>query len=239
MAAAAHNPWILLAVFPLAAYAIGSTPFGVIIARARGVDLRGRGSGNIGATNVGRVLGRKWGCLCFVLDLLKGLVPVLLVGLYLSRRGGGVPLHSQAAWLQAAWLAAAFGTIAGHVFSFWLKFRGGKGVATSLGVLMGLYPYFTWVGLAALGLWCLVVLIWRYVSLASITAAAAFPLLFVAACWVVDDWKVTRLWPLLAFAAAMAALVVVRHRSNIQRLLAGTENKIGQGKAPAPSETSP
>ena len=119
----------------------------------------------------------------------------------------------------------AFGCIAGHVFTFWLKFRGGKGVATSLGVLMGFWPYFTFAGLAALAVWIVVVLISRYVSLASITAAGAFPLLFLAAC-LIAGWPIGDLWPLLAFAVAMAALVIARHRANIKRLLAGTENRI-------------
>ncbi len=209
---------------PAAAYVIGSTPFGVIIARFRGIDLRKAGSGNVGATNVGRVVGRKWGYLCFVIDVLKGLLPVLLAGIYL--RGAGV--GELPAYKQAAWLAVAFGAIAGHVFSFWLRFRGGKGVATSLGVLLGFYPYFTWAGLAALGIWVAVVLVSRYVSLASIIAAGAFPLLFAGSCLLFDDWSVGRLWPLLAFAAAMAGLVIIRHRSNIARLLNGTENKIGR-----------
>ena len=214
------------AVLPLAAYLIGSAPFGVIIARLRGVDLRSRGSGNIGATNVGRVIGHKWGYLCFLLDTLKGFLPVLAVGLYLTRAGEPPSLGD-----QAAWLAVAFAVIVGHVFSVYLKFRGGKGVATSLGVLLGFFPYFTWAGLAALGIWLVVVLIWRYVSLASITAAGAFPLLFLGACGLTGR-SVAGLWPLLAFAVAMAGLVILRHRSNIARLLAGTENRIGRGGPP-------
>ncbi len=213
------NPFILFAAMPLAAYLVGAIPFGFLIARAKGVDLRTRGSGNVGATNVGRVVGRKWGWLCFVLDVGKGLLPVLLAGTCLKRAG------ELTAWRQSAWLAVAFAAIAGHVFTFWLRFRGGKGVATSLGVLLGFWPYFTFAGLAALGVWVAVVLTGRYVSLASITAAAAFPLLFLAAC-LIAPWPIARLWPLLAFAVAMAALVIARHRTNIARLLAGTESKI-------------
>ncbi len=216
-----EHPLIMLGAFPTGAYLIGSIAFGPLIARVHGVDLRSRGSGNIGATNVARVIGKKWGYLCFVLDVAKGLVPVLLAGWWLDGLAGG----AISAYRQAAWLAVAFGTIIGHVFSLYLKFRGGKGVATSLGVLLGLYPYFTWAGMATLGVWVVVVLIWRYVSLASMVAAAAFPMLFVG-----FNWPVGGLWPLLAFAAAMAALVVARHRSNISRLLAGTENRIAWGK---------
>jgi glycerol-3-phosphate acyltransferase PlsY len=219
-----ENPIVLLTFLALAAYLVGSLPFGYLIGRAHGVDIRTLGSRNVGATNVGRVLGRKWGYLCFALDVCKGLLPVLLAGLYLRGGREGTPdLHA-----QVAWLGAAFGAIAGHIFPVWLRFRGGKGVATSLGVLLGFYPYFTFAGLAALALWAAVALTWRYVSLASMAAAAAFPLLFVGAC-LLAGWPIGRLWPLLAFAVAIAGLVILRHRANIGRLLAGTENRIGQG----------
>jgi glycerol-3-phosphate acyltransferase PlsY len=220
-----ENPWILLIAFPLAAYVLGSTPFGVIIARAHKVDLRRSGSGSVGATNVGRVLGRKWGLLCFVLDVGKGLGPMLAAGVLVGRPSSGpTALH------QACLLAVAFGAIAGHVFSLYLRFRGGKGVATSLGVVLGLYPYFTWPGLAALAVWVVVALTSRYVSLGSVTAALAFVAFFVA----MNFGELGRLWPLGAFAAAMAGLIVQRHRSNIRRLLTGTENKIGQKRPEAP-----
>ena len=215
------NPLILLVALPLAAYAVGSTPVGVILARAHGVDLRKVGSGNVGATNCGRALGRKWGYLCFVLDVAKGLVPVLAMGV-LVRPAEGVPtlLH------QAAWLLVGCGAIAGHVFSFWLRFRGGKGVATALGVVVGVWPYFTLAGLIALGAWVVVTLASRYVSLGSIVAAVVFLPAFAALNWS----RVAGLWPMAAFAVAMVALIVVRHRSNIVRLVKGTENKIGRGK---------
>ena len=217
------NPVILLVVFPLAAYGIGATPFGVMLARLRGVDLRSVGSGNVGATNVGRALGRKWGYLCFFLDVGKGLAPVLAAGAIL-RTSADFPtlLH------QASWLAVGFGAIAGHVFSFYLRFRGGKGVATALGVVLGIFPYFTYAGLAAFGVWVAVTLASRYVSLGSVVAAAAFLPLFVLINWLVLGRCLARLWLLGVFAAVMAALIIVRHRSNIQRLLAGTESKIGQ-----------
>lgn len=215
-----ENPFILFVVLPLAAYVIGSTPSGVLLARARGVDLRKCGSGNVGATNVGRVLGRPWGYLCFVLDVAKGLLPVLAAGMLLRPAEGHPELYK-----QAAWLAVACGAILGHVFSFWLKFRGGKGVATALGVVVGVFPYFTYAGLIAFGLWILVTLISRYVSLGSIVAAAAFvPLL------VILNWPAMDIWPLVVFAAAMATLIIVRHRTNITRLIHGTENKIGAKK---------
>ncbi len=210
-----QNPWILLAVFPIAAYVIGATPFGVIIARLRNVDLRKCGSGNIGATNVGRVLGKPWGLLCFFLDAGKGLAPVLLAAWLMTDELNTIN--------QVSTMGAAFGAIAGHVFSFYLRFRGGKGVATSLGVVLGVFPYFTWAALAALATWIAVTLISRYVSLGSIVAALAFVGFFA----VFNARRLDQVWPLGLFAAAMAALIIVRHRANISRLLAGAENKIG------------
>ena len=213
-------------VLIVAAYVIGSIPFGAIIGRLHGVNLRKVGSGNVGATNVGRALGRKWGILCFVLDTLKGFLPVFLAGMYFFKTA--TDASDLSLLNQISWLAVAFGAIIGHVFSFWLKFRGGKGVATSLGALLGFYPYFTWAGLIALGIWIIVVLIWRYVSLGSIVSAAAFPVLLLVV-WLGMGWSVGQLWPMLVFSIIIAALVIVRHRSNLARLLAGQENKIGKG----------
>jgi glycerol-3-phosphate acyltransferase PlsY len=219
------NPWILFVVIPLVAYGIGAIPFGVLIARSRGVDLRKTGSGNVGATNVGRVLGRRWGYLCFALDVAKGFLPVLIVGLLLRpQQGNPEPLK------QLVWLLAGCGAILGHVFSFWLGFRGGKGVATALGVVLGIYPYFTYAGGAALAVWIAVTLVSRYVSLGSIIAAVAFVPLF-ALLSLLLGWSITELWPLVIFAAAMVVLIIVRHRTNIGRLLNGAENKIGSKSA--------
>jgi len=227
-----EHPLIMFVVFPLLGYVIGSTPFGVLIARAHGIDLRRAGSGNVGATNVGRAVGRPWGYLVFALDCIKGFLPVLAAGAMLRGRAG-FPTAAH----QAAWLAVGCGTIIGHVLSFWLKFRGGKGVATSLGVVMGVFPYFTYAGLAALVIWLVVVLASRYVSLASIVAAVAFLPLFVVFSLAMG-WPVVGLWPLLAFAGAIAALIIVRHRGNIRRLLAGTENRIGSSGADAEQRPS-
>jgi glycerol-3-phosphate acyltransferase PlsY len=212
-----EHPLILLVVFPLVAYVIGATPSGVIIARTRGVDLRKVGSGNVGATNVARALGRPWGYLCFLMDLGKGFAPVLLAGLLIGTQNGAPTLLQ-----QGVLLGTGLGAICGHVSSFWLRFRGGKGVATALGVVLGIYPYFTLAGLAALGVWIVVTLATRYVSLGSIVAAVTFLPLFVLFNW----WRACELAPLGAFAAVMAALVIIRHRTNIRRLLKGTENKI-------------
>ena len=218
-----ENPYILLIVFPLIAYAVGATPFGPILARFHGVNLRQHGSGNVGATNVGRTLGRRWGMLCFALDVLKGLVPVLAAKLLGPETvSGDAPLQLA----QFAWLAVGFGAILGHVMSFWLGFKGGKGVATSLGVVLGVFPYFTFAGLAAFGVWIAIVLATRYVSLGSIVAALAFVLFFAGINWCAFGLSPRDLWPLGSFASAMSLLIVYLHRGNIGRLLAGTESKI-------------
>jgi len=218
------NPVVMFVLLPLAAYGIGSTPCGVMIARSRGVDLRKAGSGNVGATNVGRVLGPRWGYLCFALDVFKGLLPVLGASLWMkATRGDDLPAWPM--WQeQLAWLLVGCGAILGHVLSFWLRFRGGKGVATGLGVVLGIWPYFTLAGLTALALWVAVTLISRYVSLGSIVAAAAFVPLVIL--FHLRDWA--SLWPMIVFGAAMCALIIVRHRTNIVRLVKGTENKIGR-----------
>ncbi len=217
------NPWLLAAAFALGGYVVGATPFGYLIGRLKGVDIRSAGSGNVGATNVGRVLGRPWGYLCFALDLAKGLVPVVAAWAVLRGRAG-FPTPAQ----QGVWLAAGCGTILGHVFSVWLRFRGGKGVATSLGVVLAVWPFFTFAALAAAAIWLAVTLASRYVSLGSIAAAIAFVPLVLLFALLRGEGGVGRLWPLTAFAAAMAALIILRHRGNIRRLLAGTENRIGR-----------
>jgi acyl phosphate:glycerol-3-phosphate acyltransferase len=205
--------------FLVGGYLIGSIPFGVLIAAAHHVDLRKVGSGNVGATNVGRVLGSRWGLLCFVLDMGKGLAAVLLAGAVMAGERG-VPAHLA----QATQLGVGCAAIAGHVFNAWLRFRGGKGVATSLGVVLGIYPYFTYAGLVALAIWIVVTMSSRYVSLGSVVAAIAFVALYALFNW----GRLEERWPTGLFAVAMSAIILVRHRSNIRRLLNGTENKIGR-----------
>lgn len=215
------NPVVWFSVLPLAAYMVGAVPFGVLIAKAHGKDLRKVGSGNVGATNCGRVCGRPWGYVCFFLDFGKGFGPALLAGWLMGITGAQPPVLA-----QLAWLCVAAGCILGHVFPVWLKFHGGKGVATSLGVVVGMYPYFTWAGLAAFGTWLVVVLLTRYVSLASIIATLSFLAWFVG----LHAAELGALWPMLAFASAIVTLIVVRHRTNIIRLIKGTEHKVGSGK---------
>ena len=154
------------------AYVAGSIPFGLIVGKSKGIDPRTAGSGNIGATNVGRLLGKRFFILVFLLDLLKGLLPMLLAGALL-RSQPDEPLK------YALWLLVGFAAILGHMYSIFLGMAGGKGVATSSGVVLGLYPFFTYPGLACLLLWFVTFKLTRYVSLASILAALAFPVAYV------------------------------------------------------------
>ncbi len=205
------------------AYVMGSIPFAQIIAKLHGKDLRTIGSGNIGATNLARAVGRTWGYICFALDVLKGCLPVVVV------RAIAGTLDSPA--LLALWLAVGVAAILGHVFPVFLGFKGGKGVATSFGVTLGLWPYFTICGLVALAVWVGVVLVWRYVSLASICASASFPLALLAGILIHPDWDFWRLWPLVIAAIVIPAFVIFRHRANVRRLLDGTEGRIREKRS--------
>jgi acyl phosphate:glycerol-3-phosphate acyltransferase len=192
------------------AYLIGSLPSGYIVGRVNGVDLRKVGSGNIGATNALRVLGKKWGYLVFAADILKGWLSVTLA-YALSRQFAPNEVT------LAGILAAVFAVL-GHNFPVWLGFKGGKGIATSAGIMVALFPI--WVFLCALVVWVGSFLLTRYVSLASILAAislsaSSLVLALLGRC----DWL------LVAVAFAMTTLAVWRHKSNIDRLLAGTEKK--------------
>ncbi len=225
---AMHDAWQGLPwwAWVMAGYLAGSIPFGLLIGWMRGVDIRQAGSGNVGATNVGRLLGRPWGVGCFVLDVLKGLAPVLAAGWAMGLLGR-IDLPPAQAW---QWLAVAAAAVLGHVFPVWLKFKGGKGAATGFGVLLGFYPLLTWPGLAAMATWIVLVLGTRYVSLASMAAAVGLPVYLYLIWGVARHQPIDRLLPLLGVTAALALLVVVRHRGNIGRLLAGTESKIGGEK---------
>ena len=216
---------------PLAAYLVGSIPVGFLYAKARGVDIRTVGSGNIGATNVGRAFGPRHFFVVFLLDVLKGAGPsvgimFLLPVIGLDEQSGAV--H------YAARLVVALAAICGHVFTCWLGFKGGKGVATSLGCMLGTWPHLTWPALIALGVWGVVAWISRYVSLSSMVASVAFCIAYVA----MGYWRqpVSQL-PLLAFALLVPTLILLTHRSNIRRLMAGNENRIGQRiDPPTPEE---
>jgi len=220
------DPIVRFLAIPAGAYVIGSTPFAVMISKLRGVDLRKAGSGNVGATNVARAVGFKFGVFCFVLDVMKGLLPTLAAGNLLGVIGSGIP----APVVQAAWLAAGCGCIIGHVFSFYLRGRGGKGVATSLGVVLGVYPYMTFPAIAAFLVWGVVTFLSRYVSLGSIVASVLFLPIFVAINAMRDGFSgALRLWPMGCFILVMVVLIVYKHRVNIRKLLDGQEYRMGGG----------
>lgn len=181
------------------AYLIGSIPTGLLLAKAAGVDIRTTGSGNIGATNVYRTLGRSVGIATLVGDCLKGLLPVLA-----AKYLGMTEL-----WVALAGLAAFLG----HVYTVFLGFKGGKGVATALGVFLGISPLSV---LVALGIFVAVVATWRYISLGSIAAAAAMPPIV----GVIDGRP-----PFVCVTVVIALLVIWKHRENIRRLREGTENR--------------
>jgi glycerol-3-phosphate acyltransferase PlsY len=211
------------------AYLVGSVPFGVLIGKARGIDIRTLGSKNIGATNVGRVLGKKLGLTCFALDLLKGAGPVLIAGL-LAGTLGHPPEELTAAqmWL---WLAVAAASILGHMASLFLRFAGGKGVATSFGAMLAMWPLLTLPALAALVVWYAMLRIFRYVSLASIAAAISLPLWYLVSLVPSSGRQVVPSIvdgaPPLIVTTLLAAFVVFRHRANIARLTRGEEPTIG------------
>ena len=219
---------IAFILLPLAGYLLGSIPFGLLIGFTRGVDIRKAGSGNIGATNLGRVCGKKYFFYAMVLDAAKGFAPTVAAAIFASR--AGLP-----DWTPLVTAVAAF---LGHLFPLYLRFKGGKGVATSLGVVLGIWPLYTISGLGALFVFIVVFFGWRYISLASIISAISFVLLvFFFGHYgtpVANLVDVPRPWsdlaPLLLMALAFAALITLRHRANIQRLLAGTEPKFGRKK---------
>ncbi len=216
-------PWHLL--IPVA-FLCGSIPFGLLIGRARGIDIRKHGSGNIGATNVWRVLGRGPGMTCFLLDVLKGLAPTIAAGWWAGLLSPRIPPAEQG-WL---WLAVMGASILGHMFTPFADFRGGKGVATGLGALLGVFPFLTLPALVCFGVWVVAAAITRYVSVASCLAALALPALVVAFNW--GRLREPGMQPFLIVTAAIAALVIARHRANIKRLIAGTENRIGARAKP-------
>ena len=213
----------------VAAYLIGAIPFALIIARLHGKDIRTVGSGNVGATNLARACGRRWGYVCFALDVLKGFVPTIAAKAVALRLLEGEQATVGPAFL-GLWMAVGVAAVVGHIFPVYLKFKGGKGVSTSFGMALGLWPYFTLCAAVALPVWVVVVQIWRYISLASICAAVTFPLTLAVAIATKADWTLGNLWPLVIAATVIPILVIFLHRSNIQRLRAGTESKIRSRK---------
>jgi glycerol-3-phosphate acyltransferase PlsY len=207
--------WFLTLSIIGIAYLLGSFPSGYLAGRLSGVDVRQHGSGNIGATNVLRVLGKGWGSAVFVVDALKGFVAVRLALLLVGRTPEAGPYAESFAILAAA------ACVAGHSFPVWLWFKGGKGVATSAGAILGVMPV---AAISIFVVWLVVFLTTRYVSVASIVGALAFPVVVA----VLVRLNYTRGYVLLYFSLAMAALVIWRHRSNISRLLNGTEQRFAR-----------
>lgn len=193
-------------------YLLGSFPAGYFAGRIAGVDVRSVGSGNIGATNVLRVLGKRWGYAVFLVDAFKGFAAVRLA-LFLAEHVS--PARTHAAYFG---VLAAVMCVVGHTFPIWLRFKGGKGVATSAGAIFGLIPLAAIINFL---LWVIVFETTRYVSVASIVASAALPLTVA----LLLHWKVIEGAPLLYISAVLAVMVVWRHRSNFSRLLQGTEQR--------------
>lgn len=201
------------------AYLCGSVPTGFLVARAKGIDIRKVGSGNMGATNVFRTLGKGPGILVLLIDAAKGALPVLLLVLLFDDTG------ADPVWLK---LISALVAVLGHNYTCWLGFKGGKGIATSAGVLAALVPQAFLITLAT---WVVVFAVSRYVSLASVAAAGILPVATVLTRQPV---------PIIGLNLLLGLLAIWKHKPNIERLLAGTENRIGKKPvATPPPEAKP
>jgi acyl phosphate:glycerol-3-phosphate acyltransferase len=201
---------LTFAVVVIGSYLLGSIPFGYLVGRIAGIDIRKCGSGNVGATNVIRTLGKAYGYPVFVADFLKGFGAVKLSLL--------IATQAQAEWgsPEMFGILAAISSVIGHSFPIWLRFKGGKGVATSAGALFGLAPVAALIGTA---IWILTFWLTRYVSVASIAAAAALPFIILITTWL----SRTTSKSLFYSSVCLAAVVIWRHRSNLSRLMRGTE----------------
>ena len=200
---------ITLAAILLGSYLLGSIPFGYLAGQFAGVDIRKFGSGNVGATNVMRALGKGYGYPVFVLDFLKGFGAVRISMLIAT----GQPPEWNSPEIFG--IAAAISCVLGHSYPAWLKFKGGKGVATSAGALFALTPIG---GTIAVAIWIVVFFVTRYVSVASVTAAVVIPLVILVISWKNESGKAV-----FYFSVCVAAIVLWRHRSNLSRLMRGTE----------------
>ena len=194
----------------IGSYLLGSLPFGYLAGQLAGIDIRKVGSGNVGATNVVRVLGKRYGYPVFALDFLKGFGAVMISKLMAPGRAPEWNLP------EIFGILAAMSSVLGHLYPPWLKFKGGKGVATSAGALLALTPVATLIGIA---IWILVFWLTRYVSLASVTAAVILPIVILA----IGSHDRHNEKPLVYSSACVAAVVIWRHRSNLLRLMRGTE----------------
>jgi glycerol-3-phosphate acyltransferase PlsY len=207
--------WTLVIACCALGYFLGSFPAGYFAGRLAGVDIRAVGSGNIGATNVLRSLGKRWGYPVFVIDALKGFAAVRLAFILVKYWPAAQPYAEYIAILTAIM------SVAGHMFPVWLRFKGGKGVATSAGALFGLMP---WAVPCVFLVWFITFEISRYVSLASIIAAISLPIIV----GLFAHWQFIDTWALVYFSILIMALVLWRHRSNFSRLLKGTEQRFSR-----------
>ena len=201
---------LVFAAVVLISYLLGSIPAGYLAGRIAGIDIRHAGSGNIGATNVTRVLGKRYGYPVFVVDFLKGLMAVS-ISILVEKRVQPVLVPT-----ELLGIVAAISCVIGHSFPVWLSFKGGKGVATSMGALFGLVPFVALIGVAV---WVITFEMTRYVSVASMTAALAVPISILILMPLKQTGGVVLLYP----SICLAALVIFRHRSNLSRLVRGTE----------------
>ena len=211
----------LLSFIILLSYLVGSIPTGLLIARwAKGIDIRKQGSGNIGSTNVMRVLGWKWGVVVQVGDIIKGLIAVLIIS---RLHYGDFPFHNRTPFedYTVIQIIAGLAAVLGHIFSVFLNFKGGKGINTAAGMLVGIAPIDISI---AVGVFLLVLFSTGYVSLGSISAATAFPTtMFVRFNFLHDN--IPSYHTLILFSIATSLLLIFAHRSNIKRLLRGQENR--------------
>ena len=231
--------WLYWSLGIAGTYVLGGIPFGLLIGFAKGVDIRQHGSKNIGSANAGRTLGRKFGVLTFILDFAKGFTPVLVSGFLL----GTIARQDVEPGLACLWLAFGVAAFVGHLASPWLKFKGGKGVATGFGVVVGVFPMLTLPALAAILTWLISVRITRYIGLSSCFAAISLPVFLLVLVpvsraiglfvpreripgAVLSDVPIWNLWPFAILALLIAISVVARHSSNIARMLNGTEPKV-------------
>lgn len=207
---------LLLEMFVIfvVSYTFGAIPFGFIIGKAKGIDIREHGSKNIGSTNVTRTLGKRWGILCFILDFLKGFLPSFIAIFILPKHLGITGNYA-----DICIILAIIGSFIGHIFPIYLKFKGGKGVATGAGSLLALTPLAVVIGLVG---WVIIYKISRYVSLASIMAAVIVAVMTnILSIFSIYPISVT----LQIFVAIISLIAIIKHKSNIVRLMNGTENR--------------
>jgi glycerol-3-phosphate acyltransferase PlsY len=215
-------PVLAYIIVAVAAYLIGSIPAGFLVAKAKGIDIRSVGSGNIGATNAMRVLGKPAGIFVLLADCAKGYVACaiflpLLYNFFFARGWEDVFENHPVEFQMRFKLIAGIFAVLGHNYTCWLKFKGGKGIATTAGVFLALAP---WALLVALVVFILAILVTKYVSVGSIAAAIALPL----TVWIMSPHNLF----LGIVTTALAAMAIYKHKSNIQRLMAGTENRLGK-----------